>query len=481
VKPPVPKDSPPRPAPVPADMRPGAREPSQSHVPEDIRPSRRADTQPPFSPVPRDTSSPVAAPQRPADAPVREDISPSPPADTHPFLPVPADTSPPPVLTPAILARLAAVAEAGGLLRLGAVRLDHPGFAPARAALDAYVAAGKAGDMDFIPRTLDLRKNPAGMLPGARTLLVAAVPYGGEPGPIARYARSCDYHTVVHQRLIALEAALHAELPGVRSLICVDTKPVLERSAAALAGLGFLGKHGCLIIPGLGSYVLPGELLCTATWSEDQAKPLADPPWDACGACTRCLDACPTAAFDGPGDLDPRRCLSYLTIEHRGHVPEDMSEKFGERLAGCDICQEVCPYNAGQTRASRIPAVAWLPPAPRPAPSVTAMAALGGAQYRGFVRHTALRRIPHRLMRRNALLALGNRTGAPDPGERHAFAAGLLEPDPRVHDAARWAAGRRGLDDAALAPELEEIRRQREAAAAAALAAAEAREDDDDD
>jgi len=366
-------------------------------------------------------------------------------------------------------------------LRLGAVRLDHPGFAPARAALDAYVAAGKAGDMDFIPRTLDLRKDPAGMLPGARTLLVAAVPYGGEPGPIARYARSCDYHTVVHQRLIALEAALHAELPGVRSLICVDTKPVLERSAAALAGLGFLGKHGCLIIPGLGSYVLLGELLCTATWSEDQAKPLADPPWDACGACTRCLDACPTAAFDGPGDLDPRRCLSYLTIEHRGHVPEDMSEKFGERLAGCDICQEVCPYNAGQTRASRIPAVAWLPPAPRPAPSVTAMATLGGAQYRGFVRHTALRRIPHRLMRRNALLALGNRTGASDPGERHAFAAGLLEPDPRVHDAARWAAGRRGLDDAALAPELEEIRRQREAAAAAALAAAEARQDDDDD
>ncbi|MDC0718193.1 tRNA epoxyqueuosine(34) reductase QueG [Nannocystis bainbridge] len=406
--------------------------------------------------------------------PVPEDTSLAPAVS-----PVPEDTSL--TLTPAILARLAAVAEASGLLKLGVVRLDHPGFVPARAALDAYVAAGKAGDMDFIPRTLDLRKDPSGMLPGARTMLVAAVPYGGEPGPIARYARTVDYHTVVHQRLIALEAALHAELPGVRSLICVDTKPVLERSAAALAGLGFIGKHGCLIVPGLGSYVLLGELLCTADWSEP--PPSAPPrgvPWDACGACTRCLDACPTAAFDAPGQLDPRRCLSYLTIEHRGPVPEDMSEKFGERLAGCDVCQEVCPYNAGLGRNARIPTVAWLPPAPRPAPTVTAMAALGGAQYRGFVRHTALRRIPHRLMRRNALLALGNRTGAPDPDERHAFAAGLLEPDSRVHDAARWAAARRGLDEQALTPELEQIRREREAAAAAALAAAEAREQEDD-
>lgn len=432
-----------------------------SPVRKDSPPEAPQDSSPAESLAPR---SPA-----PSAAPVSRDTSPTPLPE-----PVPSDRL---ILTPAIFARLAAVAEANGLLRLGAVRLDHPGFAPARAALDAYVAAGKAGDMEFMARTLELRKDPAGMLPGARTLLVAAVPYGGEPGPIARYARSLDYHTVVHQRLIALEAALHAELPGVRTLICVDTKPVLERSAAALAGLGFLGKHGCLIVPGLGSYLLLGELLCTATWPEDQDAPApADPPWDACGACTRCLDACPTAAFDAPGVLDPRRCLSYLTIEHRGHIPPDLSERFGERLAGCDICQEVCPYNAGAGRAARIPSNAWIPPAPRPAPSVTAMAALGGAQYRGFVRHTALRRIPHRLMRRNALIAIGNRGGPPDPDERHALAAGLLEPDPRVHDAARWAAGRRGLDESDLEPELAAIRAQREAAA---LAAAEASEADD--
>lgn len=363
------------------------------------------------------------------------------------------------LLTPELLARLAVVAERHGLLRLGAVRLDHPGFAPARAALDAFLAAGKAGDMDFLERTAEVRKDPAQMLPGARTMLVAAVPYSGDSGPIARYARTRDYHTIVHQRLLALDAALRDELPGVGTLVCVDTKPVLERSAAALAGLGFLGKHGCLIVPGLGSYVLLGALLCTASWPIDQPAPTA-PPWDACGSCTRCLDACPTAAFDAPGVLDPRRCLSYLTIEHRGHVPEDLSDKLGERVAGCDVCQEVCPYNASLTRDARVPAAAWLPQNPRPTPTVTALAALGGAQYRAFVRHTALRRIPHRLMRRNALLALGNRPGPADPDERLAIAAGLLESDPRVQQPAQRAAERRGVAD--LEPELALLRARRQ-------------------
>ncbi len=382
-------------------------------------------------------------------------------------------------LTPELLARLAAAGEAEGLLRLGAVRLEHPGFAPARAALDAFLAEGKAGDMDFLPRTAAVRKDPAQMLPGARSLLVALVPYRGEPGPIARYARTRDYHTVIHQRLITLERALHAALPGVETLICVDTKPVLERAAAALAGLGFLGKHGCLIAPGLGSYVLIGALLCTAEWpAERDRRAPTGAPWDACGACTRCLDACPTGAFDAPGVLDPRRCLSYLTIEHRGHVPEDLAGKFGERIAGCDVCQEVCPYNAGPARDARVPEVAWLPPAPRPAPDVAAMAGLGGAQYRAFVRHTALRRIPHRLMRRNALLALGCRVGTPTPTERMSLASGLMEVDSRVRQAAAWAAARRGLSEPDLGEEQALLRAQ--AAARAEAAAREAVEDGDE-
>lgn len=360
-----------------------------------------------------------------------------------------------PVLTAGLLAELAAHAEGLGLLRLGAVDLGHPGFAPARDALDRFLAAGKHGDMDFLQRTRDVRRDPAQMLPGMRTLLVAAVPYTGDAGPIARYARTRDYHTVVHQRLIGLERQLINLLPAVQTLICVDTKPVLERSAAALAGLGFLGKHGCLIVPGLGSYVLLGELACTAVLEDSLIKPdpkaVSGAPWDACGACTRCLDACPTAAFDGPGDLDPRRCISYLTIEHRGDVPDALADRLGERIAGCDVCQEVCPYNASAARDRRVPAVAWIDPAPRTGPDVTGMAAISPSQYRAYVRHMALRRIPRRHMRRNALLVLGNREGPPDARELHAIALGLLDRQPLVVAAAARAARRRDALDPALA------------------------------
>ena len=372
------------------------------------------------------------------------------------------------VLTAALLAGLAEYAETVGLLRLGAVGLDHPGFAAAGAALDRFLGAGKAGDMDFLARTRDVRRDPARMLPGARSVLVAAVPYTGESGPVARYARGLDYHTVVHQRLIALERRLHAELPGVGTLICVDTKPLLERSAGALAGLGFLGKHGCLIVPGLGSYVLLGAILCTARCPEPASRRL-ERPWDACGSCTRCLDACPTSAFDGPGDLDPRRCISYLTIEHRGPVPDDLAARMGERIAGCDVCQEVCPYNASAERDRRVPAAAWIGPAPRPIPDLEDMAAISPSQYRAHVRHMALRRIPRRHMRRNALLALGNRSGEPGPRELFALALGLLDADDQVVAAARRAAVRRAALEPALA--LCEQLRARLLAEAAARAA----------
>ena len=346
-------------------------------------------------------------------------------------------------LTPELLAELAAHAESVGLLRLGAVDLRHPGFALAGAALDRFLAAGKAGEMDFLTRSRDARVDPTQMLPGARTLLVAAVPYTGDPGPVARYARTLDYHTVIHQRLIALERRLHALLPGIATLICVDTRPILERTAAALAGLGFIGKHGCVIIPGLGSYVLLGEILCTAPYLGPTTPLPATAPWDACGSCTRCLDACPTGAFDRPGELDPRRCISYLTIEHRGPIADALADRMGERVAGCDVCQEVCPYNASATRDSRVPPVAWIDPAPRLLADVDGLAAISPSQYRAQTRHLAVRRIPRRHMRRNALLALGNREGPPNPRELHALALGLLDKEPQIVAAARRAALRR--------------------------------------
>ncbi|NVB37360.1 tRNA epoxyqueuosine(34) reductase QueG [Pseudenhygromyxa sp. WMMC2535] len=353
------------------------------------------------------------------------------------------------ILDEAALAALAAEAERDlGLLRLGAVDLEHPGFAPARAALERYLERGFEGEMGFMRRTAAVRKDPAQMLPGARSALVAVVPYAGEAGPIARYAQSADYHTELHRRLEALAARLATRLPGVSSLICVDTKPLLERSAAVLAGLGFLGKNGCLIVPGLGSYVLIGALLTTAIWA---GPDLADShathgqPWSACGSCRLCLDACPTQAFDAPGDLDPRRCVAYLTIEHRGTIPEALAAAMGERVAGCDLCQEVCPYNRSETRPARVPANAWLPPPPgRPrTPELPRLAVIGNNQHRQFVKQTALNRIPRRALRRNALLAMGNGRGPLSAEASAALERAVEDPDPELAALARRARARR--------------------------------------
>lgn len=346
------------------------------------------------------------------------------------------------------LEALARTAERHGLMRLSAVRLDHPGFAAAHAALDEYVQAGHAGQMAFMQRAADVRKDPTRMLPGAQTYLVAVVPYEGQPGPIARYARSSDYHTEVHHRLEAVVARLLELRPDAATMICVDTKPVLERSAAALAGLGFLGKNGMLITPGLGSYVLLGGILTDVPLAVPDA--VADPAkatWDACGSCTRCLDACPTDAFVGPGRLDARRCISYLTIEHRGSVDEALADATGERIAGCDVCQEVCPYNAGRGRAARVPTGAWLPaPGGKAAEAgdLLQLVNVGSSPYRAFVRHTALRRIPRWHMRRNVLIAIGNRPGPLHPDEAAAVDQACADEDERVRPWAERARRKRG-------------------------------------
>lgn len=358
-------------------------------------------------------------------------------------------------LTPAVLRELAERAAALGLLRLGAVRLDHPAFAPAHAELDRHLDQGRHGEMEFMARTRALRKDPSGMLPGARSVLVAAVPYRGDAGPVARYAQGADYHTVMYRRLEQLAEHVGERVPDARCLICVDTKPLLERAAAALAGLGFVGKHGCVIVPGLGSYVLLGALLCTAELTGPDA--VDDPTrvgWDACGQCTRCLEACPTQAFLGPGRLDPRRCISYLTIEHRGPIDPALADDLGERIAGCDVCQEVCPYNAGRERDARVPAAAWIeaPPGAERRPDLVALATIGSSRYRAFVKDTALRRIPRRALRRNALLALGNRDGPLSEAERQAVEQARRDDDPQIRAAAERARLRRGEFDPARVP-----------------------------
>jgi epoxyqueuosine reductase len=351
-------------------------------------------------------------------------------------------------IDPPLARELAAVAEAHGVLRLAPVRLEHPGLVYARAAFDEFVAGGLAGEMQYLVRAASVRRDPSEMLPGAQTYLAGLVPYEGEPGPVARYARSSDYHTEIHHRLEFVVARLHDALPEAASVICVDTKPVLERSLAALAGLGFLGKNGLLIAPGLGSYVLLGGILTTAAWrGPDAVQDPATATWQACGACTRCLDACPTDAFVAAGQLDPRRCISYSTIEHRGPIDDAVADATGERIAGCDVCQEVCPYNAGRTRHDRVPEAAWLPPAPPRAAEAGDLLGLVNVRsnpYRAFVRGTALRRIPRRHMRRNVLVAIGNREGAPSVAEDEQIEVAIADEDPSVRDAATRARRRRG-------------------------------------
>jgi epoxyqueuosine reductase len=344
------------------------------------------------------------------------------------------------------LAELEQHADALGLLRLGAVDLSHPGFAPARAALVAYRERGAAGEMEFMTRTEGVRMDPTLMLPSARSALVAIVPYAGESGPIARYAQWSDYHTQLHRRLERLRERLRERLPGIETLICVDTKPVLERSIAVLAGLGFLGKNGCLIVPGFGSYVLIAVLLTSAAWvGRDRAPAWVGQaaPWDACGSCRLCLEHCPTDAFDQPGTLDPRRCISYLTIEHRGPIADSLAAQMGQRIAGCDVCQEVCPYNRSAQREPRIPLAARLPSPPGPARTVdlARVATLGNNQHRQFVKHTPLNRIPRRSLRRNAILAIANGEGPLSEDERAALQA--AEREPELVEVARWALERR--------------------------------------
>lgn len=357
-----------------------------------------------------------------------------------------------PTLTNERLQRLVRVAADAGIPRLGAVSVDHPAFDLAAQALDAYLDGGCAGEMAFMLRTREVSKKPELLVEGARTVLIGLVPYRGAAGPVARYAQWSDYHTELHRRLESVAAELGSQVVGAQSMVCVDSKPLSERTAAMAAGLGFLGKHGCLIAPGLGSYVLLGAVVTTAELelgdgAPDPTRATSSAPWDACGSCTKCLDACPTGAFDAPGRLDPRRCIAYLTIEHRGPIDEGLAARVGERVAGCDVCQEVCPYNASGSIASRVPPTVWLPPPTgrERDPDPARLANIGNNQHKGFVKHTPLSRIPRSALRRNALIALGNRDAPLCDHEREALERAARDEDEVLAGWARWALARRGI------------------------------------
>ena len=270
------------------------------------------------------------------------------------------------------------------------------------AALRRWVEAGHAGTMGYLERRLEERLDPDRVLPGARAAVCVALNYyQGEPvdpswRPIARYAWGRDYHDVIGPRLERLASHL-ADAAGARSRGYVDTGPVLERDLAARAGLGWIGKNTMLLHPALGSWFFIGVLLTTAELVSD--APLAD----RCGSCRACLDACPTAAFLAPYVLDSRRCISYLTIEHRGDIDPDLHPDMTGWQFGCDVCQDVCPWNRKA------------PPTPHPEfhpratyPGAEAISHMDDASIRDALRETALLRAKPAGLRRNALIYLEN-------------------------------------------------------------------------
>jgi epoxyqueuosine reductase len=274
-------------------------------------------------------------------------------------------------------------------------------------AFERWLAAGYAGDMRYLAEGRAARLDPARLLPGWRSVVAVALNYAPRADDpawrgIARYARGRDYHDVIRPRLHVLRDVLRAAGgPAVRSRASVDTSAVLERSLAARAGLGWIGKNTNLIAPGLGSYFFIGLVLTTAELTPDGVVA------DHCGTCTACLAACPTGAFAAPYVLDARRCISYLTIEHRGAIDPPLRAPIGDWLFGCDVCQEVCPWNR-HAPPTREPAFESGAP---PGPPET-LVDMSDAEFRERFRGSALKRARRAGLARNAEIVLANRRSA---------------------------------------------------------------------
>jgi len=300
---------------------------------------------------------------------------------------------------------------------------------------DQWVGAGYAGDMTYLERGAVKRRDSRLPFADVASAIVVGLSYGGrEPGgPVARYARGDDYHDLMTTRLNELHRWLERQLGHeVRGKAYVDTGPILERDLARRAGLGWFGKNTNLVNPNIGSFFFIGALLV------DLELP-PDAPFDAdrCGTCTRCLDACPTAAFVEPRVLDATRCISYLTIESRGAIPEELRPAIGGLTYGCDICQDVCPWNVRFATELREAVLQ-----PRPIVSGNArdvarkLLALDDTSFQNELRGSPMKRAKRRGLARNAATVLGN-VGTED--DVAALSRAANDPDPLVSEHAEWA------------------------------------------
>jgi len=279
------------------------------------------------------------------------------------------------------------------------------------ASLERWLDAGMHGEMAYMADTRDLRSDPENLLPGCRSVVAVAMSYRTDRPPsgsfpvsdgrvwVSRYAWGRDYHRILKKRLVRLGRWLAEANPGAAWRACVDTAPILEREWAARAGLGWIGKNTMLLNRHLGSELFLGILLTDVELAADRPLP------EHCGSCTACLDACPTQAFPEPRILDARRCVGYLTVEHRSEIPGELQPGMGSMVAGCDICQEVCPWTA---RAPAAPHPEFAPAPQRYRPRLTDLEFLDENGYHEWRRGSALNRISFPQFRRNLGVARGN-------------------------------------------------------------------------
>jgi epoxyqueuosine reductase len=294
--------------------------------------------------------------------------------------------------------------------------------------LCAWLEAGFAADLDWMKERVAERLDVGVLLPGARTVMAVACNYfrSDAPAPIARYARGRDYHATMRDRLRVFRRGLRAQFPHVHDYGSVDAAPVMEKVWAARAGLGYVGKNGCLITPRFGSWVV----LAVAILDDEVDAYSEGPVENRCGRCTLCITACPTSAIEPGGVVDAGRCLSYQTIENVGAVPEALRPTF-DTVFGCDVCQQVCPLNDA-------PLLAGDRFAPRPVSSLSTLelAGLTRAQYDALVPGTALARAQFDGLRRNAAYALG---ASREAGARDVLTQLASDASAPVREAARWA------------------------------------------
>jgi len=343
-----------------------------------------------------------------------------------------------------LAARIAGQAAALGFAVCGFAGAGEDPLRSAR--LEQWLGEGHHGSMEWMQTRLDHRRSPQGLWPEARSVIALGMSYAPAHDPLALegsdrharisvYAQGKDYHDVVKKRLKALARWLVETVPGTGVKVFVDTAPVMEKPLGEAAGIGWQGKHTNLVSPTHGSWLFLGAIYTTLEIGRDLAP--AEPHRNQCGSCRACLDACPTGAFPAPYRLDARRCISYLTIEHKGPVDEALREGLGNRIYGCDDCLAVCPWNKFASAAQAIRE--FLPRAELVAPRLAELLALDDAGFRALFSGSPIKRIGRDRFVRNCLYAAGNSGNAALIPQVQALTA---DPDPVVAEAAQWALAR---------------------------------------